>query len=160
MTSLPDRYSGFSLIEVTLALGVAVISLLAIFALLPVGLQTSQNANQQTISSDIISAVVSDLRATPPTIPRGSAATSTQFGINIPANPNGASVASTVYFDSTGRSTPAIDANSRYRLTITFLPNAGIRSATLVDLKTTWPAVANPVDAGGSNEIFVALDRN
>ena len=151
---------GFSLVEVTLALGVAVISLLAIFALLPVGLRTSQNAIQETISGNIVSTVVADLRSAPPTLPRGNAATSTQFGINIPANPVDSATASTLYLDADGHASTSLGANSRFRLTITFLPNGGSRNATLVDLKTTWPAAASLTDATGSSEVFVALDRN
>src|SRR5438128_2069458 len=94
---------GFSLVEVTLALGVAAISLIAIFSLLPVGLQTSQNAIQQSGSNNVLAAVIADLRATPPASPRGGSATSTQFGINIPSNPGGSGSAATLYFNSEGQ---------------------------------------------------------
>ena len=75
----------FSLVEVALALGVAAVSLLVIFSLLPIGLQTNQRSIEQTVSADILSAVAADLRATPVTSPRGGATTSTQFGMSIPA---------------------------------------------------------------------------
>jgi uncharacterized protein (TIGR02598 family) len=159
--SNPDRHNGFSLVEVTLALGIAAISLMAIFALLPVGLQTNQNAIEQTASSGIMSAVVADLRATPPTVPRGSSATSAQFGINIPENPVNSSTSSTLYFDGDGRSSTSLSSNSRYRLIVTFVPNgSSSRTATFIDLKMTWPAAASPANATGSAQTFVALDRN
>lgn len=156
--SLPG---GFSLIEVTLAMGVASISLLAIFSLLPVGLQTSQRAIQQSASNDILAAVIADLRATPPTSPRGGSATSAQFSITIPGNPVSSPASTTLYFNSEGQLSPSLNAASRYRLTITFPSNgAGTKTATFVDLRMTWPAVASPTNALGSAETFIALDRN
>jgi uncharacterized protein (TIGR02598 family) len=149
----PSR-SGFSLVEVTLALGVAAFCLLAVFGLLPIGLKTQQTAIEQTAATRIISAVVSDLRSTART-----ATTSSLFTINIPVNT--ASSSSTLYFDAEGRFSPTIGANSRYRLTIIFSPNnTGGRGATFVDLLVTWPAAASTVNAAGDAEIFLALDRN
>lgn len=156
----PDPGAGFSLVEVTLALGVAAISLLAIFGLLPIGLQTNRNAIEQTAAVDVLSAVVADLRATPPTTPRGGITTSSQFRISIPSNPVTASTATTLYFSAEGQSSTSLNPDSRYRLTVTFLPNGpGSRSATLAELKMTWPA-ANSTVPDGSAQLFTAFDRN
>ena len=146
--------SGFSLIEVTLALGIAAFCLLAVFGLLPIGLKTQQTAIEQTAATRIISATVSDLRIT-----ARAATISPLFGINIPANT--ASSSSALYFDTEGHFSPVIDANSRHRLTITFTPNStGGRGATFAHLLVTWPAAASTVNAAGSAETFLALDRN
>jgi uncharacterized protein (TIGR02598 family) len=48
----------FSLIELTLALGVVSFCLIAVFGLLPVGIQTSQEAISETASASILSAVI------------------------------------------------------------------------------------------------------
>jgi uncharacterized protein (TIGR02598 family) len=145
---------GFSLVELTLALGVAAFCFLAVFGLLPVGLKTQQLAIEQTVTTQIVSAVIADLRNT-----HRAATSSSLFGIGIPGNSSSSS--STIFFDSQGRFSTALDANSRYRSTITFTPNsAGVRRATLAHLRVTWPAAANATNAGGSNETFVALDRN
>ena len=64
-TTSKSRAAAFSLVEVTLALGVAAFCLLAVLGLLPVGVQTNRNASSQTIASNIIATVVSDLRTTP-----------------------------------------------------------------------------------------------
>jgi len=151
---------GFSLIEVTLALGVASVCLIAIFALLPVGLRTNQDAAQQVAAGDILGAVMADLRATPANTPRGEAATSHQFAINIPANPVSEASTSTLFFSGEGQFLTSVNAESRYRLTITFLPNSGSRAATLAHLKMTWPATALPLNATSSAETFLGLDRN
>jgi uncharacterized protein (TIGR02598 family) len=152
--------SGFSLVEVTLALGVAGVCLLTIFALLPIGLHTSQNADQQVASAELMGAVIADLRATPVTTPRGSATGSPQFAISIPANPVATDTTSILFLNSKGQFTPSLDSSSRYRLTITFVPNGGLRSATLAGLRMTWPAAASTANYAGSSEMFLALDRN
>lgn len=153
--------AGFSLVEVTLALGIAAVALIGIFALLPVGLQTHRNAVEQTSSTDIMSAVVNDLRATPSSSPAGSATTSSHFAIAIPANPISAKTTSTLYFSPEGQASSTIAANSRYRLTITFLPNGtSPRAATIAHMKMTWPAVVDPANSQGEAAIITAFDRN
>jgi uncharacterized protein (TIGR02598 family) len=145
---------GFSLVEVTLALGVAAVALLAVFALLPIGLQTNRNAGEQTAAPRILAAISADLRATPRT-----ATASQLFGITIPANSTAAT--SDLFFTTEGQFSSSITADSRYHVTITFIPNpAGTAAATFANLKMTWPAGAQPGTAAGSVEHFVALARN
>src|ERR1043165_9212597 len=100
MNLAAERRKCFSLVEVTLALGVAAVSLLAIFGLLPIGVKTNQIAIEQTASNDVLSAVTANLRATPLTTPRGGAAISPRFGIAIPASPVGTNITTTLYFTS------------------------------------------------------------
>ena len=64
MSGSKVQVRAFTLVEVTLALGMAAVSLIAIFALLPVGLQTSYRVAEQAASNDILAAVIADLRAT------------------------------------------------------------------------------------------------
>jgi Tfp pilus assembly protein PilV len=160
MKGATDNRCGFSLVEVTLALGVASVCLITIFGLLPVGMQTNQDAFQQVTAADILGAAITDLRAVPVTIPRGEATTSQQFGISIPANPLSGAVISTLFFTKEGRASWSRDSQARYRLTITFQPNAGSRTATRVHLKMTWPAEVLPANATGFADVFLALDRN
>ena len=151
----------FSLVELTLALGVAAISLLAIFALLPFGIRTNQIAIEQPASADILSVMAADLRATPVSAPRGIATISPRFAIGIPANPVSSATSKTLFFTAEGQFSDNISPDSHYRVTVTFLPNgAGARTATFVDLKATWPAPASIPNAAGIAEVFVALDRN
>jgi uncharacterized protein (TIGR02598 family) len=146
--------SGFSLVEITLALGVAAFCLLAVFGMLPIGLKTQQIAIEQTAATRIISAASSDLRNT-----ARAATASSLLSISIP--PNTASSSSTLYFDTEGHVSPSISASARHRLTIRFTPNStGGRGATFVHLLVTWPAAASITDARGSAETFVGLDRN
>ena len=139
--------SGFSLVEVTLALGIAAFCLLAVFALIPVAALTNRNATSQTAATNIMAAVVADLRATPKTN-----TTSTQFGIRFGTN-------ATLYFDGTGQFTTSLSTNSRYRLDVTW-SGSGWNGLRYADVKVTWPAAGAPANASGSTEMFAAFDRN
>lgn len=154
------RQAGFSLVEVTLALGVTAFCLLAIFGLLPIGLKNTQASVEQTAANSILSAVAADLRATPATVPPGQAAVSPQFSIPIPANPvTAAPPTTTLYFTGEGKSSILLATDSRYRLKVDFPSNgSSARAATFVTLQVSWPAA--PSNAAGSVQTFVALDRN
>ncbi len=177
MNLFAHRLSAFSLVEVTLALGIAAFCLIAIFGLMPVGVQTNRNATSQTAATNIIAAVVADLRATPKTSP-----TSSQFGINIPSDPtspptftppdvvpcSGGQTSATSqirYVDSQGQTTISVTSNSRYRLIVTFVRNTtatATTGATYANVKATWPAAIDPcaITPSGSVEAFAALDRH
>ena len=60
--------SAFSLVELTLALGIAAFCLIAVIGLVPVAVLTTRNATSQTAATNIMAAVVADLRATPKSI--------------------------------------------------------------------------------------------
>jgi uncharacterized protein (TIGR02598 family) len=137
--------SAFSLVELTVAIGIAAFCLIAVFGLVPVGVQTNRNATSQTAATNLMAAVVADLRATPKTV-----AVSSQFGITFGTN-------TTLYFDGSGQFTTSPGANSRYQVNVTWYGTSGLRYA---DLKVTWPAAATPTNASGSTEMFAAFDRN
>ena len=157
-----QEIAGFSLVEVTLALGVAGFCLLAIFGLLPVALNSNQTAIEQTAADSVMTAIVSDLRATPATLPVGAAAVSAQYAINIPAA-SGAS-SQTLYFVSE-QQTAANAASARFRVTLKFIgapSGGGTKSAMCLSMKVSWPAVVDPSTGtpAGTVQSFVALDRN
>ena len=150
--------SAFSLVELTFALGVAGFCLVAALGLMPVGVRTTRNATSETAATNIMAAVLSDLRATP-----NANDTSSQFCIPL-------GTSRTLYFDSAGRCStdsagstnpcgtswsPAL--NTRYQLNITWNGSTALRYA---DLKVTWAAAATTANATGSVEIFAAFDRN
>jgi type II secretory pathway pseudopilin PulG len=163
--------SAFSLVEITLALGIAAFCLIAVFGLMPVGMQSNRNAKSQTRATNLMAAVMADLRATPRTCTK-----SLQFGI-------GFGTPTTLYFDEQGACScdsaglqkyqydPAnCSAGTcsgswspplqlRYQVNITF-PSTGIlTSLRYADVKVTWPAAATPANASGSVEMFAAFDR-
>jgi len=147
--------SAFSLIELTLAIGIAAFCLLAVMGLIPIAVQTTRNATSQTAATNIIPSVIADMRAT-------TSVTSPQYGITF-------GTCRRLYFDSQGQvvASSACNANitlpatARYRLTADFPPNppAGLSYS---DLKVTWPAPVDPATTtpAGSVEMFAAFDRN
>jgi uncharacterized protein (TIGR02598 family) len=159
MKLIANRAAAFSLVEVTLALGVAAFCLIAIFGLMPVGVQTNRNATSQTAATNIIAAVLADLRATPT-----ASTTSSQFAITFGSD-------KTFYFDSQGQASCDVAGlqkpncssswnsplHTRYRVNISFPQTGGLAYA---DIKITWPAAASPANASGSAEMFAAFDRN
>ena len=56
--------SAFSLVELTLALGIAAFCLIAVSALVPVAVLTNRNATSQTAATNVIASVIADMRAT------------------------------------------------------------------------------------------------
>ncbi len=137
----------------TLALGVAAFCLMALFGLLPLGLQANQNSISQTAAASVLSSVIADLRATPKTSP-----TSSQYDITF-------GEAKSLYFDGEGRAVTPTDPNAtpRYRVTISFPAGpAGPFAPTFVSLKLTWPAMVDPATTtpAGFVETFAALDRH
>src|SRR5207245_8150641 len=86
--------SAFSLVELTLALGIGAFCLITVFGLIPIGVQTNRNATSQTRATNIMAAVVADLRATPTTSGTWTG-TSSQFCIPL-------GTSTTLYFDSEG----------------------------------------------------------
>ena len=157
----PLTATAFSLVEVTLALGIAAFCLIAVFGIMPVGVQTNRNATSQTRATNVMAAIVADLRATLKT-PGTWTGTSSQFCI-----PFGTST--TLYFDSEGRCSSDLAGSTgpcgvawappiqpRYQVNVTF-PLTG--NLTYADLKVSWPAAATAANASGSVETFAAFDR-
>jgi len=160
------RVHAFSLVELTLALGVAAFCLVAVFGLIPVGVQTNRNSTSQTAATNISASISADLRGTLKN-PGTWTGTSPLFCIPL-------GTSKTLYFDGEERcasnvqgtlscgciaGTMAPTATTRYRGTVTF-PSTG--NLTYANVKVTWPAEADPATTtpSGSVEMFVALNRN
>lgn len=161
--------SAFSLVELTLALGIAAFCLMAVFGLMPVGVQTNRNATSQTASTSILANVVSDLRRAPVPRPTATPVRSGMYGIMIPAAGSANSTPQILYFDENGRYATSIAPPSpspflaRYQLRVTFpTPASNNPGATYADLKVTWPAAVDPstTTPGGWVEMFAVLNRH
>lgn len=156
--------SAFSLVEVTLALGVAAVSLLAIFALLPISLKTNQSSSQQTTANSIISQVAADLRAAA-LLPPGQV--SKQFSLDPNKGIKGRwdPTPQYIYFDYDGRPTntnpdqSTAPSNALYRLTLTYR-QPPVDTTSLADIRVSWPAGQSDLTkVAGSVEMFVAINR-
>ena len=153
------KIAGFSLVEVTLALGVAAICLLTLLALLPVALKTQQSGIQQTRANQIISQINSILRADV-SLPPGQA----NKVCPDPPDPNEpcnwgdlhghwlqVAAPDTMYFTNEGRQTgnlngsPPADAVFRAKITYRFPPS---ETTSLADIAVSWPAAVDPANGG------------
>jgi uncharacterized protein (TIGR02598 family) len=154
------RVHAFSLVEVAIALGIAGFCLLAVFGLMPIGVQTNRNSTSQTAAAGILSSVLADIRTAAKATP--SATPSPLYNINVPARGNSNTTPQTLYFDGTGQFTTSLGPNSRYQLNVTFPtnPDPGTLKTTYAAVKVTWPAAAATANASGLAEMFGAFDRN
>jgi len=145
-----NSQAAFSLVEVTLALGIAAFCLIAVVGLVPVGVQTNRNATSQTAATNILSSVVSDLRASVP-----GQGLSAKYRIS-----RAKATATTLYFDGQGQATTSRGANSRYRLYVQIdqINPGGVVYPAYAYLRVTWPALANPsITPSGSVETVAAF---
>src|SRR5438093_8829696 len=159
MKALGRQMAGFSLVEVTLALGVAAICLLALLALLPVASKTQQNGIQQTTANQIISQIDAVLRADV-SLPPGQA----NKVCPDPPDPNqpcnwGAlhghwllqAAPDTMYFTNEGLPTgnvnadPPADAVFRAKITYRFPPSD---TTSLADIAVSCRAAVDPANGG------------
>jgi hypothetical protein len=143
--------AAFSLVEVTLALGIAAFCLIAILGLVPVGVQTNRNATSQTVATNILSSVVSDIRASP----KGGSNTA-KYKIR-----RGKGNQTWVCFDRQGQpdgpgqgglvTPPCRPGNWHYRLYVKIYPTATLPGnlapycTNYAVLKVIWPAAADPL---------------
>jgi uncharacterized protein (TIGR02598 family) len=154
--------SGFSLVEVTLALGVAAFCLIAVLGMLPIGLKTQQASVQQTTANTIISEILADLRADV-RLPPGQTSQEQNQGFNLHGHWAQVQLPDTLYFTINGNSQgSAITALSVYRATITYFqpPTPGY-TTSVADIIISWPAPVDPATGvpAGKVETFVAVNR-
>lgn len=140
---LRDR-SGFSLIEVVVALGVVAFAIVAILGLVPTGLQTSRNSQNDSRAAQIAQAVFASLASQAPR----------QFSnISLPLDDNSPvsfdlsqSETKSFYADNDGKLVGTV-ASAAYEITAaTNKSPTGFDQgyANQVTLTVAWPPAANP----------------
>jgi uncharacterized protein (TIGR02598 family) len=151
--------AGFSLVEITFALGVAAFCLIAVLGMLPVALRTQRTSTEQTTANAIISQVAADLGSAT-RLPPGQQ--SKQFSlrghwatVNTP---------DTLYFTVDGNQTGSVNAGAApadavFMATITYIfPPTDTTS--LADIVVSWPAAQSDLTkVTGSVETFIAINR-
>lgn len=130
------RQDGFSLIEVTLALGIAAFALVPIVALLPVGLKSAGNSFDESRAVNLLNAVVADRRATP--YVNGSAI----FGLPPLTSALTAPVTGDFGVSDDDKVIAMTDiAKARYRVTYRVMPPvAGGANPYVIRIRVSWPA--------------------
>jgi type II secretory pathway pseudopilin PulG len=171
------RIGGFSLVEVTLALGIAAICLTVLLGLLPAGLKTQQASAQQTIANQIMTVLLSDLRADL-RLPPGQASKEGGNGLCgqvIDGNGNGGSgfglhghwaqmcSPDTLWFNQQGdwlQLNGNAPAGATFRAKITFF-RPPTTSTSVANIVVSWPAQVDPATTtpAGSVQQFIAVNR-
>jgi type II secretory pathway pseudopilin PulG len=166
--------SAFSLVEVTLALGIAAFSLIAVLAMLPVGTKTQRVSVQQTTANAIMAQITAFLRADvrlPPgqlTKACGNPPAQTCAWSNLSGHWADVRTPDTLFFSNdlqllqAGPNT-TVPPNAAFRALITYYrpPTQGY-TTSLASIKVSWPAAVDPTTGGvpeGSVETFVAVNR-
>ena len=156
----------FSLVEITLAMGVAAFCLLAVMGMLPIGLKTQKASVQQTTANSIISQIEGKLRAATRVPPGQEDKTDSKWLLHPhtgggPWNPE----PDVLYFTNEGNSVgSAVTSDSIYRATITYFqpPTPGY-STSLADITVSWPPQFDPTNPAsvllGKVETFIAINR-
>ena len=142
--------TGFSLVEVVLALAIMSFCVIVLLAILPVSLTSIKNATEETAGINVISTIVSDLKSTPVTN-----AASSIYHLTLPT---AAATTKTFVVDQAGAVLAGANASgARYSVTITF--NAPTAQNTVTGMaKVTWPAqAAIPI---GTVESYFSINRN
>ena len=140
-TRLPAQASGFSLIEVVLAVGVAAFALVTIMGLLPAGLSTFKNSMNTAVGSQIAQRVFNDLQVA---------------DFTYIQNTNR-------YFDEQGND---LNNNSNavkciYWVQVSILSNPVVTGTTSTNLKIVQVMIANnPGGALPTNVIFSGTNKN
>jgi uncharacterized protein (TIGR02598 family) len=167
-----SKAAAFSLVEVTLALGVAAFCLVVLLGLLPTGLKTQQTSIQQTTAIQIISTIFADLRADV-RLPPGQASKScdpsdtTCDWSNLHGHWQNHLLPDTMYFTNGAKQTGTVtqpnnvpaDAVFRAKITYMLPPST---TTSLATIKVTWPALVDPDQGGvpaGSVTTLIAVNR-
>ncbi len=163
MKKRASSQAGFSLVEVTIALGVVVFCLVTVLGLLAVGINSTHSSTIQTSATNILTAVAADLESTPnaipPTAKNSAPVVSPVYGISLPASGTGTSATpTTIYVGEDGQVTTTA-ASALYRLSVWTTGSTTQQQETLVRLLITWPASAAYTSPQGFVENVVAINR-
>jgi type II secretory pathway pseudopilin PulG len=170
MRPLDSKRAAFSLVEVTLALGIAAFCLLVLLGLLPAGVKTQQNSIQQTTANQIISTIFSSLRADirlPPGLENkvcGDDPGPCAWG-ELHGHWHDVATPFTLYFTNEAKQTGTLNgtapADAVFRATIVYrFPPSD--TTTLANIRVTWPAQVDTDQGGvplGSVTSVMAVNR-
>jgi Tfp pilus assembly protein PilV len=168
---------GFSLVEVTLALGVASFCLLAVLGLLPSGAKVSRDATQSTKANLVASQVMNFLRSDVQ-LPPGQAnkvcgdGTQTCSWANLHGHWALVAQPDNLYFTNevkqTGSANPgSVPSDAVFVANMKYLQPPTV-TTSIARITVAWPAAAAPVlanrdldltNVAGSLEFFVTINR-
>ena len=154
-----SKTSAFSLVEVTLALGIASFCLVAVLGLLPTALKTQQASTGQTIANQVMTVILADLRADV-RLPPGQASKENKSGFGLHGHWLSVSTPDTLYFTNQATIAAGLDSTATFRAKITYL-FPPVQSTSVARIIVSWPAQVDPATStpSGSIETFIAVNR-
>jgi type II secretory pathway pseudopilin PulG len=161
--------AAFSLVEVTLAIGVAAFCLVAVAGMIPAGLKIQRASANQTKANAVMSLIIGDFRAKM-RLPPGLQSKSQEgvAGLGLHGNWATRATPDTLFFTNDGKQTPphqaytgtpAAPQDAVFRAVVTYLypPTATTSVATIT---VTWPAAQTDLTlVEGSIDMFTAVNR-
>jgi type II secretory pathway pseudopilin PulG len=164
MKRSPPEPDAFSLVELTLAIGVAAFCLITVLGLLAVALKTQHASVQQTTANEVLSEFAADLRAAV-RYPPGLEDKLNDQQHTLRGHWAQVGTPDTIYYTNegwqTGGLTPSTTpADAVFRLTLTYL-RPPTETTSLANVKVTWPAQVDPSTGtpAGLVETFIAINR-
>lgn len=154
-SSLVPRYtsSGFSLVEVIVAMGIAAFCLVAMIGLIPTGLKQVKISSEQTVATAILAAVASDIRNTPT-----GTANSLIYGVELPTiGGNFSSTDRIIYLNEDG--SVGSRPTARYALQSSLASSNNVSSLVSGNIVIWWPAAAARGNAQGLVETIVSFNQ-
>ena len=172
--------AAFSLVELSIALGVITFCLLTIIGLLAIGINSTHSSTTQTAATNLLTAVTSDLESVPnitpsytPAAAKGTVASpgglhgingSPVYNLSIPVNGGtGTPTLTTLYVGENGL-TNTTAAGMLYRVSIWITPGNNTtyptHQETFARVLISWPAVSPYTSAQGYVENVVAINRS
>lgn len=132
----------FSLVEVTLAIGIVSFALIAVLGLLPVGLKSVKNANEQAGAANVLNAIAESVRSATSTnstlFTNVFSGQTIQYSVGGPSATNGWS---DLKLD--GSQETASD-QKRISAVVNIFPPANLTTNGRAVISVAWPAQANP----------------
>ena len=131
----------FSLVEVVLAIGIVSFALVAVIGLMPVGLRSVKNANEQAGAADALNAIADSLRTASSTnaINYSNSFAGTPIGYSV-----GGSLANNTWNNLTLEGSTN-DINRRLAARLDITPPTNSTSPGRATVSVAWSAQANPV---------------
>ncbi len=155
--------AAFSLVEVTLAMGIAAVCLLTVFALLPIALKAQQASIHQTTANKILSEVIGDMRAAT-RLPGNGNGNTGNFLLHIPptsGNPwqPGMQLPSTAYFTNEGNYQQNA-AGAVFTATVYYRATNATNTTALTHIIVSWPSPQTDLTmVAGSVETVININR-
>lgn len=132
--------SAFSLVEVAISIGILSFCVLAVVGLLPVGLKSVQNANEQAAAAQVVAAIANSLRnATPGNGTYTFSYAGKNGSFQIGPNATGLS------WTNLSMEGTANEAYKRLAARMDLVPPADATSPGTATISVAWPVAANPV---------------